>query len=343
MVKAGYLIDERFRLHVTGRGHQESPERLTYVQQAIDESGVAERWRRIDAVPAGTDQLLLVHSQAHIDRVRREAEKAPSFLDMDTPVSAGSFDAALLAVGGVLSCVDAIIQGAVDCAFAFVRPPGHHAEPERAMGFCLFNNVALGAAYLRSEHKLERIAIVDFDVHHGNGTQAAFYSEPSVLFTSSHQYPYYPGTGDFCQTGTGEGWGYTLNFPLPAGTGDSLIAPIYARIIASILDQYRPQFILVSAGFDAFLGDPLGGLAVTTAGFASVSASLLRSAQRCCGGRICFVLEGGYSAAGLRECIKAVMAQMENPDPQELVFGTDPLFELISKRAEGEFGEHWTW
>jgi acetoin utilization deacetylase AcuC-like enzyme len=343
MARAGYLIDERFRLHVTGISHQESPERLTYIQQAVGESGAAERWQHIKARHANLDQLLLVHPQAHVDRVRRAAEMAPSFLDRDTPVSAGSFDAALLAIGGVLSCVDAIINRTVDCAFSFVRPPGHHAEPERAMGFCLFNNVALGAAYLRSEYKLERIAIVDFDVHHGNGTQACFYDDPGVLFISSHQYPYYPGTGDFSQVGMREGWGYTLNFPLPAGTGDEAFIPIYSKIVAPILDQYHPQFILVSAGFDAFFGDPLGGMAVTAAGFASVAASLLRCAQRCCDGRICFVLEGGYSPTGLRESVKGVMAQMESSDPQELTAGADPLFDMISKRAQGEFGEHWTW
>ncbi len=262
---------------------------------------------------------------------------------MDTPVSFGSWDAALLAAGGVLACTDAICAGEIDRAFAFIRPPGHHAEPDRAMGFCLFNNVALGAAYLRSEHRLERVAIVDFDVHHGNGTQARFYGDPSVLFISSHQYPYYPGTGDFCQVGTGKGWGYTLNFPLPAGTGDIVFAPIYSRIIAPILNQYEPQFILVSAGFDAFLGDPLGGLAVTAAGYASAAASLILSADKCCQGRICFVLEGGYSPEGLRECTMAVMGEMESTKPTELTFADDPLFETISRQAQGEFGEHWHW
>ncbi len=343
MVKAGYLIDERFRLHITGKSHQESPDRLSYIQRAIDEFGATERWQRIDARPARLDQLLLVHRQAHIDRVRRATELAPSFLDMDTPVSSGSFDAALLAAGGVLSCVDAICQSTIDRAFAFIRPPGHHAEPERAMGFCLFNNVALGAAYLRAEHKLERIAIVDFDVHHGNGTQACFYSDPTVLFASTHQYPYYPGTGDFCQIGIREGWGYTLNFPLPAGTGDGVFVPIYSNIIARILDQFQPQFILVSAGFDAYHGDPLGGLAITARGFAAVAASLLLSAKRCCDGRICFVLEGGYSPTGLQECIKAVMEQMAGENPEEIVAVGEPLFDVISRHARDEFGEIWSW
>ena len=343
MTKAGFLIDDRFRRHVTGNRHQESPDRLTYIQHAIDNYGATERWRRIEARPARLDQLELIHVPSHIHRVRRAAELAPVFLDVDTPVSTGSFDAALLAAGGVLACVDAVCAGEIDRAFAFVRPPGHHAEPDRAMGFCLFNNVALGAAYLRSEHKLDRVAIVDFDVHHGNGTQACFYGNPGVLFISTHQYPYYPGTGDFCQVGLREGWGYTLNFPLPAGTSDDLFVPIYSRIVAPILDQYQPQFILVSAGFDAFLGDPLGGLALSAAGIASAAASLIKSADRCCRGRICFVLEGGYSPTGLQECAKAVMGEMESENPKELALPEAPLFEVISNHAQGEFGEHWQW
>jgi acetoin utilization deacetylase AcuC-like enzyme len=201
----------------------------------------------------------------------------------------------------------------------------------------------VAAAHLRSEHALERVAIVDFDVHHGNGTQQCFYQDPSVLFISTHQFPFYPGTGLFSQTGREEGWGTTVNFPLPAGAGDGVFVPIYSRIVGPILRQFQPQFILVSAGFDAYLGDPLGGLAVTASGFASVAASLLRAADECCGGRICFVLEGGYSPTGLRESITAVMAQMESENPEELPLPGDALFETIANQAEGEFGEHWQW
>jgi acetoin utilization deacetylase AcuC-like enzyme len=343
MSKPGFLIDNRFRLHDPGSHHPESPDRLAYIQQALDDFGAAERWRRIEARAARPDQLALVHRRTHIERVRRASELAPSFLDMDTPVSAKSFDAALLAAGSVLACLDAVCHGEIDRAFAFVRPPGHHAEPDRAMGFCLFNNVALGAAFLRLEHKLERVAVVDIDVHHGNGTQACFYADPSVLYISTHQFPFYPGTGDFGEVGIQNGWGYTLNFPLPAGTGDGVFVPIYARIIPAILDQYRPQFILVSAGFDALSGDPLGGLNVSASGYASAAASLLKAADKCCEGRICFVLEGGYSPAGLQECTRAVLSEMESEGPKELTLSDDPLFEAISKHAEDEFGEHWKW
>jgi acetoin utilization deacetylase AcuC-like enzyme len=343
MRKAGFLIDDRFRRHRTGSLHLESPSRLDSIQHAINAAGVNERWRRLEARPAREDQLEWIHSRAHIEHVKQAAERAPAFLDPDTPVSAFSYDTALLAAGSVLACIDAVWDGSIDRAFAFVRPPGHHAEPGRAMGFCLFNNVALGAAYLRSEYRLNRIAIVDFDVHHGNGTQACFYAEPAVLFISTHQFPYYPGSGHFSEIGIQDGWGYTLNFPLPAGTGDAVFAPLYARIVAPVLDQFQPQFILVSAGFDAHRDDPLGGLEVSAAGFASTAASLLRAADRCCSGKICFVLEGGYSQNGLQECLCAVMAEMESENPMESTFPQDALFEAISRQAEGEFGERWQW
>jgi acetoin utilization deacetylase AcuC-like enzyme len=343
MRKPGFLIDRRFQLHDPGAQHPESPGRLAHIQQALDAYRIEERWRRIDARPATTEQLELVHSRNHVERVRRAAQMAPAYLDPDTPVSAASYDTAVLAAGGVLACVDEICSRETDRVFAFVRPPGHHAEPDRAMGFCLFNNVAIAAAHLRQKHRLDRVAIVDIDVHHGNGTQAMFYDDPAVLFVSTHQYPYFPGTGASTELGSGDGWGYTINFPLPAGTGDGVFVPIYARIVSAILDQFNPQFLLVSAGFDALLGDPLGGLAVSIAGYAAVCAVLLKAADRCCGGRICFVLEGGYSPAGLRDCTTAILAEMESADPQEPAFQEDPLFEIISKHAQGEFGEHWRW
>jgi acetoin utilization deacetylase AcuC-like enzyme len=316
---------------------------MLYIQQALGAFGAAERWRRIEARPAGADQLELIHSRTHIERVRQAAQHAPSYLDPDTSVCTDSYDTALLAAGSVLACVDAICTGETDRAFAFVRPPGHHAEPDKAMGFCLFNNIALGAAHLRLKHRLDRVAIVDVDLHHGNGTQAMFYDDPHVLYISTHQYPYYPGTGAFAELGIHDGRGYTINFPLPAGAGDSVFVPIYASIVSAILDQYRPQFILVSAGFDALLSDPLGGLAVSVAGYASAAASVLKAADKCCSGRICFVLEGGYSPAGLQECTTAVMTEMESDNPKELALPGDSLFGMISHQARELLGGQWKW
>jgi len=337
------MIDDRFRLHNPGRFHPESPQRLFYVQQALEDLRIWERWVRIEPRMAREEELELVHSAGYTETIRRASERAPAFLDADTPVSSESYDIARLAAGGVLNCADSIARGETNRAFAFVRPPGHHAKPNRAMGFCLFNNVALAAAFLRKKHGLHRIAIVDMDIHHGNGTQACFYEDPGVLYVSTHQYPYYPGTGAFSEVGAGQGWGYTANFPLPAGTGDPVFVPVYSRIISAILDQYRPECILVSAGFDALLGDPLGGLSVSAAGYASVAASLLRAADRNCGGRICFVLEGGYSPQGLRECVRAVMQEMESEDPKEQSPPEDQLYSMIAKHAEADLGEHWRW
>jgi acetoin utilization deacetylase AcuC-like enzyme len=343
MSKPGYLIDDRFRRHETGSRHPESPNRLAHIQEALDSCTTLKRWRRIAAREADPAEVELIHTHSYIERVKRASEEAPTLLDRDTPACAESYAIALLAAGSTLACVDSLCAGEVDRAFAFVRPPGHHAEPGKAMGFCLFNNVAIAAAYLRRKHKVERVAIVDIDVHHGNGTQSCFYRDPGVLFISTHQYPFYPGTGAFHDIGMEDGWGYTLNFPLPAGTGDGVVVPVYERIVSAILDQYQPEFILVSSGFDAFSGDPLGGLKVSAAGYASIAASLLQAADRSCAGRICFVLEGGYSPKGLRECTMAVMGEMEADRPTVRAFAEDPLFEIIAKQAEGEFGEHWQW
>ncbi len=343
MNQTGYLIDDRFRRHDTGIHHPESPSRLDNIQRALDAAGAAGRWYRVPAHPASAEQLALIHSPEHIERVRRSSQRAPVFLDPDTPVCRESYDAALLAAGSVLACVDALQAGKVRRAFAFVRPPGHHAEPGRAMGFCLFNNISVGAAWLRSHHGLERVAVIDVDLHHGNGTQACFYDDPHVLYVSTHQYPYYPGTGGIGEVGTGDGRGFTVNLPLPAGTGDGVFVPVYARIVPAILDQFRPQCILVSTGFDAAGGDPLGGLAVSPAGYAAAAASLCAAADRCCEGRICFVLEGGYSPSLLQACTAAVMAALESGGPVEMEHPEDPLFGVLSNLAAGELGEFWKW
>ena len=341
--RLGFLIDDCYLLHDPGSRHPESPRRLAAIQKALDSHETLDKWSRVEPRPALREELELIHHPAHVERVERAAQKAPSYLDPDTVVSSESYRTGLYAAGGVLECVDAICSGNLTRGFAFVRPPGHHAEPNKAMGFCLFNNVALAAAYARQRYGLLRIAVVDIDLHHGNGTQAAFYYDPQVLYVSSHQYPYYPGTGNFDEAGIKEGKGYTLNFPLPAGTGDDVFAPIYAHIVAPILEQYQPQLILVSTGFDAYFQDPLGGLAVTRKGYASVAASLIRAAEKSCGGKICFVLEGGYSMEGLQECTKAVLAQMEHDSPAQDVPPEKPLFREISNAASKAFGGLWKW
>jgi acetoin utilization deacetylase AcuC-like enzyme len=337
----GFAIEEIYFRHDPGGRHPESPRRLEAVRQALEERHAGGRWQRIEARPARAEELELVHHSHLIDQVERASHLAPIHLDGDTVCSKDSYRAALFAVGGTLECVDAICTGRLRRAFAFVRPPGHHAEADRAMGFCLLNNVAIAAAYARLEHKAARVAVVDIDVHHGNGTQACFYDNPQVLFISSHQFPFYPGTGASHEVGVREGLGYTLNFPLPAGTSDEGYAPIYSRLVARVLDQYRPQLILVSAGFDTHRDDPLGGLDLSTRAIASSAASLIRAAERNCGGRICFVLEGGYSMAAMTDCTRAVLDAMEASDPPELPVDDNPYFDRIAQQARRSFGHFW--
>lgn len=343
MSDVGFLFDEVYLRHDPGAGHPESPTRLMAIQEALSTSGVFTRWHRVEPRAARLEELKLVHHPAVLERVQIASQNAPAYLDPDTVVSSESCHAALLAAGGVLECIDAICAGRIRRAFAFVRPPGHHAEPNKSMGFCLFNNTAIAAAYARTAQQLERVAIVDFDVHHGNGTQAAFYDNPHVLFLSSHQYPFYPGTGYFDEIGIGNGRGYTVNFPLPAGAGDRTFVPIYTHIFAPILQQYQPQIIVVSAGFDAHIMDPIGELSVTTAGFTQVVASLIQAAESSCQGKICFVLEGGYNLDALEACTRAAIAAMEAMTTEEPQLPDDRLFEHLSQRVKKETGDLWKW
>jgi acetoin utilization deacetylase AcuC-like enzyme len=339
----GYLLDDRYLLHNPGKRHPESPQRLTAIQQTLEAFAGITRWQQLRPRPASVDELELIHDAVHVERIKQAAQCAPSYLDFDTSLSAESYQTALLAAGGVLECVDSVCSGKLRRIFAFIRPPGHHAGRESATGFCLFNNVAIAAAYARTEYKLERLAIVDMDVHHGNGTQSCFYNDPSILYISSHQFPFYPGSGNFNEVGRGDGKGYTLNFPLPEGTGDSGFVPIYSKIVSIVLDQFAPQLILVSAGFDGHFRDPLGGLSLTQAGYASAAASLMRAADRWCNGKICFVLEGGYSMQALQDCVRAIMIEMEKQSPRELTVHESAAFQEISRQAARFAAGLWKW
>jgi acetoin utilization deacetylase AcuC-like enzyme len=230
-------------------------------------------------------------------------------LDADTSTSARTYEVSLLAAGGFLAAIDAVM-GDLANAFALVRPPGHHAERDRAMGFCIFNNIAIGARYALSAHGLERVLIVDWDLHHGNGTQHTFYSDPHVLYFSTHQYPYYPGTGHYTEVGEGDGRGYTVNVPLSTGYGDSDYANIFRHILQPIALAYQPQLILVSAGFDIYNRDPLGGMAVTPEGFARLTDIIMDIAQEVCQERIVITLEGGYNLEGQALSVKEVVQRL---------------------------------
>jgi len=254
--------------------------------------------------PASREELARVHTAAYLDRIAATAGHA-TMLDPDTFTSPESHEIALLATGAAVMAARHA-RDTREPALALVRPPGHHAEPGRAMGFCLYNNIAIAAATLRAEG-LSRVAIVDIDVHHGNGTQAAFYSDPTVLFISSHQYPYYPGTGAAEETGSGAGLGYTLNLPLEAGATDDEYRRVYTWRVRPALDMFKPEAILVSAGYDAHERDPLAGMRMTSAGFAQLVTVIDDAAKALCGRRIAFVTEGGYHAQALRESLEATI------------------------------------
>jgi acetoin utilization deacetylase AcuC-like enzyme len=297
------IASPRFGEHATPPGHPERFERA----EVFDE--VADAWRGRGGQmraprPASAEELARVHTAAYLADLASTAGRATT-LDADTYTSPESYDVALLAAGAAVEAARAA-WSLLQPALALVRPPGHHAEPGRAMGFCLLNNVAVAAAALRAEC-CDRVAIVDIDVHHGNGTQAAFYEDRTVLYVSTHQFPYYPGTGAAGERGAGEGLGATLNIPLSAGTGDEEFLRVYETQVVPALDAFRPDCLLVSAGFDAHRLDPLGGLHLTTDGYRRVVTLLDTAARRLCGRRSVWVVEGGYDLVALRECLDATI------------------------------------
>jgi len=309
MLRTGLVIDRRFQDHDTGWGHPERPARIASLLSALDE-GYGREHQHIEPRSATVDEIARVHHRQHIERVAASRDQERSAFDADTPVSAHSYETSLLACGGLLQLVDSVMAGEVDNGFALVRPPGHHAEADRAMGFCLFNNVAVAARHLQQRHGLERVMIVDWDVHHGNGTQHTFEDDPSVLYLSTHQYPFYPGTGAAHQVGLGDGDGRTVNLPLPAGCGDGEFIHAFTNVVEPVCRQFAPQFVLISAGFDAHLRDHLAGMRVSADGFAAMARILLRAAAETAGHRCAAVLEGGYDLEALTESVLRVLDEM---------------------------------
>jgi len=311
----GVVKDKRFMDHDMGAFHVESPARIEVLNRMLDEAPPIP-FLPIEPRPATDEELGWVHERGYIDLVRSTAGRTVP-LDMDTTAGPKTFATALLAAGGFLRSLDLIMDGTVRNAVALVRPPGHHAEASQARGFCVFNNVAIGAEHLVRSHGLRRVLVVDWDLHHGNGTEHAFYSRRDVLYFSTHQTPLYPGSGAAQDFGDGEGLGYNLNVPLLAGKGDADFLHIFETILAPVAAEYAPEFILVSAGFDIGAGDPLGGMAVTPDGFGLLAASLLRMAERTASGRLAFVLEGGYDLkvlrAGVGEVLRALSGGGDGP------------------------------
>ena len=310
MLTTAIVRDKRFIEHQTPIGHPESPKRLKALNEMLDQTDLGRHLTCILPAAAKPADIALIHTPEYIQRIAATANYSQSSLTADTIASRGSYEAALLTVGGLFEAIDRVVHGDIDNAFALVRPPGHHAEKSRAMGFCLFNNIALGAKFAVKHLGLKRVLIIDWDVHHGNGTQHLFEEDASVLFISTHQHPHYPGTGVFTETGRGPGEGYTINIPLPRGYGNAEYAAIFESLLRPLAIDFSPELILVSAGFDTHRSDPLGGMLMSEQGFAGLTRSLMEIAQECCQGRLVLSLEGGYHLTALSESVKAVLNEM---------------------------------
>lgn len=308
-MKTGIVKDMRYMDHNMGDFHPESPKRIEAIYKMI-EKDISFPYLTIEPRFATEEEIQWIHTSSYVSAIKATSGKERVALDSDTSTSARSYEVALLAAGGVLKAIELILQGKVQNGFAFVRPPGHHAEASRAMGFCLFNNVAVGAEYLLEKHNHKRILILDWDLHHGNGTQNSFYDRNDVLYFSTHQYPHYPGTGHWSETGQGDGEGFTINVPLSPGKTDSDYLYIFEKLLSPIAEKFQPDFILVSAGFDIYEGDPLGGMQITAEGFGALANALMRLAGKHCKDRILFALEGGYNLQGLSAGSKEVLLQL---------------------------------
>jgi acetoin utilization deacetylase AcuC-like enzyme len=308
--KTGIVKDKRYLKHSAGHAHPESPERLAAIYEMLNNPSMAWKFMEIEPREATHKEIETIHTPSYVEYIASTAGERSVYLDPDTATSPESYEIARLAVGGLCNAIDSVIEGKADNAFAFVRPPGHHAEADSAAGFCIFNNVAIGAMHAIVKHGLKRILIVDWDLHHGNGTQHSFYSDPRILYFSTHQYPYYPGTGSLQEVGQGKGEGYTINVPLRGGAGDASFVKIFRKILRPVALEFKPELVLLSAGFDTYFQDPLGSMRVTPEGFAALTRILLEIADSCCRGRLVAVLEGGYHVAGLTKSVKTVLEEM---------------------------------
>ncbi len=307
------IYDDLFLKHFAGYSHPESPDRLRAVMKGL--AGLRKDMLHLPARPVADKWITTVHTPAFLAYLERRAKDAPTYLDPDTRISKDSLPAAKLASGGLLTAVDAIMAGKARNAFAAVRPPGHHATPDRAMGFCLINHVAIAARYVQKQYGLKRVLIIDWDVHHGNGTQDIFEKDPSVFYFSTHQYPYYPGSGAADETGSGAGKGTVLNVPLPRGSGDTTVITAFETQLVPAMEAFKPQFVLISAGFDGHKDDPLAGLKFTSNGYVALTRIVMAIAEKYANGRVISMLEGGYDHGALARAAAAHVGTLMGRTP----------------------------
>jgi acetoin utilization deacetylase AcuC-like enzyme len=338
----GIVKDSLFLEHVIDSYHPENPERLASVYamlSSIDDQGIVYTQPRA----ATHAEIALIHDPRYIETIAGTAGKNHTRLDPDTATSPRSYEAACVASGGVLELADMLFASKIESGFALVRPPGHHAEHNRAMGFCIFNNIAIGARYLEEKYGLSRVLIVDFDLHHGNGTQHSFYKDPTVLYFSAHQYPYYPGTGAIEEIGEGPGKGFTVNVPFSYGLGDDDYIFAFQEILVPLCEGFKPEIVLVSAGFDAYYNDPLGGMVVTEHGYAAMTGLLTGIADRFAAGKSLFALEGGYDIKGLTSAVKAVILELKGEGMPATLKDPSPSGEAVRvvKRVKEVLEPYW--
>lgn len=307
------ITSEKYKYHITGPGFPESPERLDAIIDHLESTGLIYELDVVEPSRKDKSFCKLVHDDEYITRVRQACELGAPIVDTgDNPISKNSYDTALLAVGGITEAVDRVFTGKADNAMALLRPPGHHAEKGMAMGFCLFNNVAIAARYAQQNYEVEKVVIIDFDVHHGNGTQHIFEADPTVMYASLHQYPFYPGSGAADETGSGDAKGTTVNYPLNLGVGDNEFIDIFDNSLSDKVLKYNPDLIIISAGFDAHVNDPIGGLRVTTEGYHNISKTITKIAGEVCDGKIISALEGGYNLKALSESVETHLKVLVN-------------------------------
>jgi acetoin utilization deacetylase AcuC-like enzyme len=304
LAECALIYDEVFLKHETG-AHPENKERVRYAYEALVEAPVFNKTAGLRPLAAPVEDLMLVHDRAYVESLSNLPEGEYAALDPDTLLGPGSLEAAYTAAGAVTTAVKAVTEDRFRSAFCMIRPPGHHARPGGAMGFCIFNNIAVGAAYALEHCDHQRIAIIDFDVHHGNGTQEMFYEDERVLYASIHQYPFYPGSGAAAERGSGKGTGKTLNIPLPGGSGEEVYLEVFSHLIVPAVIEHAPSLIMISAGFDAHRDDPIGGMRLESESYRKITALIAGLADRCCSGKVVSVLEGGYNLDALARSICA--------------------------------------